>query len=45
MGIRRTKSEYVLLLNPDTIVGENTLKECIRFMDEHENAGGLGVRS
>lgn len=44
MGIRRTKSEYVLLLNPDTIVGENTLKECIRFMDEHENAGGLGVR-
>lgn len=44
IGIRKTNSEYVLLLNPDTIVGENTLKECIDFMDRHENAGGLGVR-
>lgn len=44
IGIRKTNSEYVLLLNPDTIVGENTIKECIDFMDKHENAGGLGVR-
>lgn len=44
IGIKKTDSEYVLLINPDTIVGENTIKECISFMDQHENAGGLGVR-
>ncbi len=44
MAIGRTKSEYVLLINPDTFVGENTIKDCLQFMDTHENAGGLGVR-
>ena len=44
MGIRQTSGEYVLLLNPDTFVGEDTVKACISFMDEHAEAGGLGVR-
>ncbi|MCD8202252.1 MAG: glycosyltransferase family 2 protein [Prevotella sp.] len=44
MAIGKAKSEYVLLINPDTFVGENTIKECLEFMDAHENAGGLGVR-
>lgn len=43
IAISQTESEYVLLLNPDTFVGENTIKDCLRFMDEHEKAGGLGV--
>lgn len=43
IAIRQTDSEYVLLLNPDTFVGENTIKDCLRFMDAHDNAGGLGV--
>lgn len=44
IAIRQTDSEYVLLLNPDTFVGENTIKDCISFMDSHPKAGGLGVR-
>lgn len=44
IAIRRSQSEYVLLLNPDTFVGENTIKECLDFMDGHKNAGGVGVR-
>ncbi len=44
MAIRKSRGEYVLLLNPDTIVGESTLKECVAFMDAHTNVGGLGVR-
>ena len=44
IAIRRSKAEYVLMLNPDTIVGENTFRECIKFMDEHPQSGGLGVR-
>lgn len=41
--IRQTDSDYVLLLNPDTIVGESVLRECVAFMDTHEKAGALGV--
>ena len=41
--IKQTDSDYVLLLNPDTIVGEDVIKECVAFMDSHADAGGLGV--
>ena len=44
MAIRLTRGEYVLLLNPDTIVAEQTLGEAIRFMDGHPEAGAAGVK-
>ena len=44
MAIRQTDSEYVLLLNPDTVVYPDTIRECIAFMDAHPEAGGAGVR-
>lgn len=43
-AIRQTESEYVLLLNPDTVVYEPTLRGCLDFMDAHPEAGGAGVR-
>lgn len=43
-AIRKSKGEYVLLLNPDTIVEEMTFKKVVDFMDQHEDAGGLGVK-
>ncbi len=43
-AIRASEAEYVLLLNPDTIVEEDTFKKCCDFMDEHPEAGGLGVK-
>lgn len=43
-AIKRASGKYVLLLNPDTFVGENTIKECLHFMDTHPQAGGLGVQ-
>ena len=43
IAIREACGEYVLLLNPDTIVEEATLREVLRFMDEHLKAGGAGV--
>ncbi len=42
-AIRQTDSDYVLLLNPDTIVYNNTIKGCLEFMDSHPEAGGAGV--
>ena len=44
MAIRQAKGEYVLLLNPDTKVGKETLKGVVMFMDEHPEAGAAGVR-
>lgn len=44
LAIRETSSDYVLLLNPDTIVGEHTISDALLFMDSHKDAGALGVR-
>jgi GT2 family glycosyltransferase len=43
-AMRLAKGEYVLLLNPDTVVQEDTFHKVVQFMDEHPDAGGLGVR-
>ena len=43
-AIRISSGEYVLLLNPDTVVEEDTFEKCIRFMDETPDCGGLGVK-
>ncbi len=42
-AIRLSKGQYVLLLNPDTIVGEEAIRKVLSFMDEHPKAGGTGV--
>lgn len=44
IAIRRSSGEYVLLLNPDTFVGEDTVSRAIDFMDRHTGAGGVGVK-
>ena len=43
-AIRSSESEYVLLLNPDTVVYPGTIRDCLEFMDAHPEAGGAGVR-
>ena len=43
-GIAIAKGEYILLLNPDTIVEEDTFGKCIQFMESHPDAGALGVK-
>ena len=37
--------KYILLLNPDTYVYENTLREMVFFMDDHPEAGVAGCRN
>ncbi len=43
-AIRQSSGEYVLLLNPDTLVEEDTFRKCLDFMDAHPDAGALGVK-
>ena len=43
-AIKKAKGEYVLLLNPDTIIEENTLHETVNFLQKNKEAGALGVK-
>lgn len=36
--------EYVLFLNPDTLLPENALRDCLSHMKQQPDAGALGVR-
>ncbi|MEN8204245.1 MAG: glycosyltransferase [Bacteroidota bacterium] len=43
-AIGESEGRYILLLNPDTVVEEDTFRKCIEFMDDHPDAGALGVK-
>jgi len=44
IAIKQCRGDFVLLLNPDTIVGEHTLTDVLAFMRSEKNAGAVGVR-
>lgn len=39
VGIEKTKGEYILLLNSDTIVHDNVLGEMVHWMEKNEDVG------
>ncbi|MCY4206135.1 MAG: glycosyltransferase [Bacteroidetes bacterium] len=43
-GIRVANGEFIFILNPDTIVEEDTIKVLIDFMESHPDAGAVGCR-
>jgi GT2 family glycosyltransferase len=43
-ALQLAKGKYILFLNPDTILAEDTLQQCIDFFTAHANAGAVGVR-
>jgi GT2 family glycosyltransferase len=38
------KGDYILFLNPDTIVPEDCFTNCLAFFENHTDCGALGVR-
>lgn len=38
------RGEYILLLNPDTVVGEESFRQLIYFMETHPETGAVGVK-
>jgi len=44
IGIHASKGEYVLILNPDTIIHDYALDRLIKFADKHREAGAFGCR-
>ena len=43
-GFKISSGGYVLFLNPDIVLTETCLKECISFFESHKDAGAIGVR-
>ena len=43
-GVLVSQGRYVLFLNPDTVVYPETLREMVKFMDSHPDAGAATCR-
>ena len=43
-AFRRARGKYVLMLNPDTVVGEDCLRTLIYYMDERPEVGAVGLK-
>lgn len=43
-ALQKAKGKYILFLNPDTIIAENTIENCVEYMDQHDEAGAIGVQ-
>lgn len=43
-AVRRSTGKYVLFLNPDTIITERTLADCLREAEKEERLGAIGVK-
>jgi O-antigen biosynthesis protein len=43
-AIRKASGRYILLLNPDTLVQEDTFTKCLAYMDNQPDVGCLGVK-
>lgn len=43
-GVALAQGDYILILNPDTMLTETTLSEMLRFSEEQNNFGAAGVQ-
>jgi GT2 family glycosyltransferase len=43
-GIKNAAGDYVLIMHPSMITGEDTIDKILAFMEAHPDAGGLSVR-
>ena len=44
IAVQQAKGNYILFLNPDTIVPEDCFEKCIKFYKTQKDIGALGVR-
>jgi len=44
VALEQAKGRYLLILNPDTLIGEDSLREMIRYMDDHPEVGVMGPK-
>ncbi|MEO6356235.1 MAG: glycosyltransferase family 2 protein, partial [Ferruginibacter sp.] len=44
VALQKASGEYVLFLNPDTIVPEDCFEKCVAFYRQQKNIGAMGIR-
>jgi GT2 family glycosyltransferase len=44
VAIRASRGQYVLILNPDTIIHDGTLDKMVEYAEKHPEAGAFGCR-
>lgn len=44
LGARQAKGDHILILNPDTILSEDTLQVCVKYLEDNPGVGALGCR-
>lgn len=44
IGVAKAQGEYVLILNPDTVVANDTFSKALEYAKKQENFGALGVK-
>ena len=44
IGIKNAKGQFICILNPDTVVAENTFSKLISFAESQENLGIIGCK-
>jgi O-antigen biosynthesis protein len=44
LALEKAQGEFILFLNPDTIIAEDSIEKCIQFFDLNKAAGALGIR-
>lgn len=44
LGLQKATGDYILFLNPDTLVAEDSFRTCLDFFEQHPDCGALGVQ-
>lgn len=44
LALEIASGNYILFLNPDTILAEDSIRKCIDFFEKHPSAGAVGIR-
>ena len=44
LALKKVTGDYILFLNPDTVIPEDCLEKCIQFFGLHSDCGALGVK-
>ncbi len=43
-GFDIARGRFTLILNPDTVIGSHTLRDCVDFFNKHDDCGGIGAQ-
>ncbi|HUS00642.1 MAG TPA: glycosyltransferase [Chitinophagaceae bacterium] len=44
IAVKQATGKYILFLNPDTLLPEDCIENCLTFLESHPEAGALGIK-